>query len=113
MKILFVCSANVDRSPTAEQIYKDSAGLEVKSAGTAWYAQRPVNEELICWADVILCMENRHKHYIVEDFAGVVTDKTIDSLDIPDEYRYMHPSLVAIIKEKTEEWFHKNNIKNL
>jgi len=107
MKILFVCLANVDRSPTAECIYKDRSGLEVKSAGIAWYAHTPVSEELICWADVILCMENRHKKFIVEDFAGVVSHKAVDSLDIPDVYHYMHPSLVAVIKEKTDAWLSK------
>ena len=107
MKILFVCSANVDRSPTAEYIYKDREELEVKSAGTARYARTPVNEELLRWADVILCMENRQKRYIVEEFAGVVSHKTVDSLDIPDVYYYLHPSLVAVIKEKTDAWLRK------
>ena len=30
--------------------------------------------------------------------------KTIDCLDIPDVYHYMQPSLVAVIKEKTDAW---------
>ena len=31
-KILFVCSANIDRSPSVEHIYANQTGLEVKSA---------------------------------------------------------------------------------
>ena len=61
IKILFVCSANIDRSPTAEHIYANQTGLEVKSAGVSWYAQQPVTTELLQWADVILCMEEEHK----------------------------------------------------
>ena len=104
MKILFICSANVDRSPTAVRIYKDHPGLEVESAGTAWYAQTPVNEELLRWADAILCMEKRQKQMIVEDFSAIVSDKLIDYLDIEDVYPFMHPTLVEIIKEKTDAW---------
>ena len=104
MKILFICSANVDRSPTAARIYKDHPGLEVESAGTAWYAQTPVNEELLRWADAILCMEKRQKQMIVEDFSAIVSDKLIDYLDIEDVYPFMHPTLVEIIKEKTDAW---------
>ena len=108
MKILFVCSANVDRSPTAEQIYKNHPALEVKSAGASFYAQKPVNKELILWADAILCMENRQKWYIVEDFADIVFDKLIENLDIEDEYQFMHPSLVEIIKTKVDAWLCEN-----
>lgn len=33
MKLLFMCTKNKWRSPTAEKIYKDSAHLNVRSAG--------------------------------------------------------------------------------
>jgi len=69
--ILFVCSANIDRSPTAEHIYANQTGLEVKSAGVGWYAQQPVTTELLQWADVVLCMEEEHKNYIVKDLFPV------------------------------------------
>ena len=108
MKILFVCSANVDRSPTAEQIYKNYPGLEVKSAGASWYAKKPINRELILWADAILCMENRQKWYIIEEFADIVSEKLIENLNIEDIYPYMHPSLIEIIKAKTDAWLCKN-----
>ena len=113
MKILFVCKANVDRSKTAEKIYKDHPGLEVKSAGTAWYANKPVNKELVEWADAILCMENSHKRYIVEEFADVISNKIIDVLDIKTIIRdevceYMHQSLVERIKEKVDAWLLEN-----
>ena len=34
LKLLFVCTANIDRGPTAEDIYKNQPGFEAKSAGT-------------------------------------------------------------------------------
>jgi protein-tyrosine-phosphatase len=34
LKLLFVCTANIDRSPTGEDIYKGQPGFETKSAGT-------------------------------------------------------------------------------
>ena len=70
-KILFVCSANIDRSPTAEHIYANQTDLEVKSAGVGCYAQQPVTTELLQWADVVLCMEDEHKNHIVKDLFPV------------------------------------------
>jgi protein-tyrosine-phosphatase len=32
MKLLFICTANIDRSPTGEDIFKVQPGFEVKSA---------------------------------------------------------------------------------
>ena len=104
MKILFVCSANRDRSPTAEYAYRDTPGLEVKSAGTSSSAVRQVNEELLRWADVILCMEERHKKKIEEKFPDIASLKVIDYLDIRDDYSCKEPSLLDAIKKKTDAW---------
>ena len=111
MKILFVCSANQDRSPTAENIYKNHPGLEVKSAGVSWYARMPVSYDLVNWADVILTMEEWQQDEIVEDYAELISCKTIDYLDVPDMYRYMHPLLQKIIREKVDTWLNKNQQK--
>ena len=106
MKILFVCSANVDRSPTAENIYSGRRDLEVKSAGVSDYARIPVSVELIQWADIILCMEGRHTKKIKKKYPGIIENKIIDSLDVPDEFDYMNKSLVNMIREKTDAWLH-------
>ena len=106
MKILFVCSGNIDRSPTAENIYSDRCDLEVKSAGVADYAQIPVSAELIQWADIILCMEEKHAQKIKKKYPGIAGNKIIDSLDVPDKYEYMNKNLVNMIREKTDAWLH-------
>jgi len=103
-KILFVCSGNMDRSPTAEHLYANYPGLEVKSAGTSPAAQRRVSAELVAWADVILCMEDRHQQYINNMYPDIIAEKKIGCLHVPDDYYYMQPALQKIIKEKADEW---------
>ena len=108
MKILFVCSANRDRSPTAERLYERHPGLEVKSAGVSWYARTPLTPELVNWADVILTMEKWQQDTIVEEYAEQISGKIIDFLDVPDMYQYMHPLLKDMISQKVDAWLDKN-----
>jgi len=110
-KILFVCSANVDRSPTAHRIYTDYPGIEAKSAGTSWYAHVRITKELVQWADVILCMENWQKHFVEREFSDLISNKKVDFLDIPDDYVYMNPALIELIKEKVDPWLSRYNEK--
>ena len=113
MKILFVCSANADRSPTAEYIYRNTPGLEVQSAGTSSFAIRQVNEELLMWADVILCMEKRHKEKIEQKFPNIASLKVIDYLDVRDDYACKEPSLIDAIRKKTDAWLLEYQNKKL
>ena len=110
MKILFVCSANVDRSPTAEIIYSDRRDLEVKSAGVSDYAMTPISLELIKWADIILCMEKKHKQKIEKMFSAITENKVIDFIDVPDIYDYMNINLVNMIREKTDAWLYNYHL---
>ena len=57
MNLLFVCSRNIWRSPTAEAIYKKKQGYLVKSAGTEPSAKTKVSARDILWADLIFTME--------------------------------------------------------
>jgi len=45
--VLFVCSQNRRRSPTAEQIFADHPGIETSSAGNNNDAENPLDAELI------------------------------------------------------------------
>jgi predicted protein tyrosine phosphatase len=109
-KILFICSANVDRSPTAAHIYAKREGFEAKSAGVSWSARKRVTAELIQWADIILCMEEWQKQFIEKEFSDVISHQKTGYLDITDDYLYMQPMLIDVIKEKTEAWLirHQN-----
>lgn len=105
--LLFICSANIDRSPTAEYLYASYPGIETKSAGASRYTKRPVTPALLDWADVVFCMGNVHKQYLTDTFPESVKNKEINVLDIPDDYTYGEPKLEAIIKKKMAPWLTK------
>jgi predicted protein tyrosine phosphatase len=92
--ILFVCSRNQWRSPTAEHVWRRHPALSVRSAGTSPNARRKVSAADIEWADVIMVMEHKHKSRLVAEFTRLMDHKVVHVLDIPDEYRHMDPELV-------------------
>lgn len=97
-RILFVCTANVDRSKTAEDLYRDDERYEVLSAGVAPFATRPLTEELLLWADRVFVMnerEDRHRTLIRIRFPDV--DRPLVDLDIEDRWPRGDPELVARI----------------
>ena len=94
MNILFICSRNQWRSPTAELIFKNSTHHTARSAGTADSARLKVTERMLLWADLVFVMEQRHKEILQSRFN---TGKQIIVLDIPDEYEYMDEELVQMI----------------
>jgi predicted protein tyrosine phosphatase len=104
MNILFICSRNIWRSPTAEAIYKSHPGINVRSAGTEPSARIKLSSKNIIWADLIFVMEKRHKLRMVEKFPSETEDKQIIILDIPDEYKFMDPELIEDIKTKVDQY---------
>src|SRR6185312_4716939 len=100
MNILFVCSRNKWRSPTAEEIYKNYSGLNVRSAGTEPSARIKLIAKAIEWANLIFVMEKKHKQRMIEKFPFETERKQIIILDIPDEYQFMDEELVEDIKTK-------------
>ena len=103
-KILFVCTENRLRSPTAEAVFSVYAGVEAASAGTNPNAATPVSAGLIEWADVILVMEERHRTEITKRFARELGDKKIGVLGLADIYDYMEPVLVELLKQKVPSY---------
>jgi predicted protein tyrosine phosphatase len=53
LNVLFVCSRNQWRSPTAEQVFRRHPALNVRSGGTSLNARHTVSGQDIQWADVI------------------------------------------------------------
>ena len=95
MKVLFVCGANIIRSPLAERLLNDKAGFIAKSAGimngasTTLEDQKPceccksklnpenhkpklLTLELIEWSDIVLGMSDDH----IEDMIGYYGENT-------------------------------------
>ncbi|WP_413173543.1 low molecular weight protein tyrosine phosphatase family protein [Anabaena azotica] len=99
-KLLFLCSQNRLRSPTAEAVFSEYPGLEVDSAGLDRTAQNPVSTESITWADIIFVMEKSHKSKLSKNFQPFLKDKKVICLDIPDEYEYMQADLIELLKRK-------------
>lgn len=100
MRVLFVCTQNLQRSPTAEALYSGRPDLEVRSAGIMHDARVPLTAELLQWADAIYVMEELHRRHIERAFPALVRAKRIVCLDIPDMYYYMEPELVALLRQK-------------
>ena len=117
---LFVCAANVDRSPTAELMMKEMAeqqgfDLEVRSAGLFVVAEDGIpifgasrsvqlTREPCDWADEIWAMETWHVGIVVRRY-GQPAEK-VKSLDVPDHFtrgshqlgHMLRPKLQAILE---------------
>lgn len=99
-KILFVCSQNRLRSPTAEQVFASHPTIEVSSAGTNHDAENLLTGELVEWADLIFVMERTPRNKLQKRFRSALDGKRIIVLDIPDDYELMDPDLIALLKAR-------------
>lgn len=99
-RILFICSRNRLRSPTAEAVFSGRGGIEALSAGTSPDAELQVDADLIEWADLIVAMERSHSRKLVRDFSRLMRDKQIAVLGITDDYRCMQPELIALLERR-------------
>jgi predicted protein tyrosine phosphatase len=97
-RVLFVCGRNQWRSPTAEAVYRNDPRVQVRSAGVSEQSRRRLSARDLDWADLILVMERRHQARIRERFPDHPALGRIHSLDIPDEYEFMEPQLVGLLK---------------
>jgi len=100
--ILFICSRNQWRSPTAEKVYAKDPRVQVHSAGTSPKARHTVNAKDIAWAELLFVMEYKHKDRLKAEFSKILQYKKIIVLDIPDEYGYMDEELVGLIEASVE-----------
>jgi predicted protein tyrosine phosphatase len=99
LKVLFICSRNQWRSPTAEQVWRRHPRVSARSAGTSPSARHKVSVDDIRWANVILVMEEKHKSRLVAEFTRLLEGKPIHVLDIPDEYKFMDPELIEMLEQ--------------
>ncbi len=105
MNILFICTANRDRSRTAEHFFQEkypkfnfySAGIDEalcsKSKG------RFVDYQICDYADRIVCMEQRHAQFILDLFGDAMLDK-LEILEVDDKEDYMSITLVKELQHK-------------
>ncbi|NMP15865.1 hypothetical protein [Thalassotalea sp. Y01] len=107
MNILFLCTANIQRSKTAEELFRAANKKhQYKSAGlSAKYVQKAnstlCTEEMLQWADQIYVFEEQHIERI-QKYTGDVYLPKITNLNIPDEYQYFQRELVLLLLERVK-----------
>ena len=107
LKVLFVCDGNRLRSPTAERVFFQDPDLDVRSAGVFKDATVNVDLELLEWADIIFVMEKRQRNIIHKKFKDIYKRKRIICLYIPDEYKFMDPVLIELLKNRVSPHIQK------
>jgi predicted protein tyrosine phosphatase len=100
--LLFICSKNQWRSPTAELLFKGHPQHVARSAGTSDKARIKLSQNLLDWADVVFVMEYKHRDIIRLRFA--MNNKPLMVLHISDEYQFYDPELVEILKVALSDW---------
>ena len=97
LRVLFVCSLNQWRSPTAEALYRGDPRLEVRSAGIRSNARRRIGTGDLGWANVVFVMEVDHKRWIQERF-GDLGLPPIRVLEISNNLGYMDTELQRVLR---------------
>jgi predicted protein tyrosine phosphatase len=99
-RVLFLCGKGRQRSPTAEQVFANHPDWETDSAGLSLDADQLVSAEQIEWATHIAVMEKRQLARLRRAFPKLVSGRKVVSLDVPDEYEFMQPELVVLLKQR-------------
>lgn len=107
MNILFLCTANKQRSKTAEELFGaadksnqyKSAGLSSKYVAKA--GSTLCTTELLEWAEQIFVFETAHIIRIQEHTGDNFLSK-ITNLHIEDKYQYFQRELVLLLLERCD-----------
>lgn len=102
--ILFLCSRNRLRSPTAESVFRGWPGVETDSAGLASDADTSLDPDQLRWADLVVVMEKRHLTQLRRRFARQLGSVRVVCLDIPDRYEFMQPELVGLLTRRMRRY---------
>ncbi len=100
--LLFICSKNQWRSPTAELLFKGHQLHNARSAGTSDKARIKLNQKLMDWANAVFVMEYKHRDIVKQQFYD--HQKKIIVLNIPDDYQFNDPELIEILKLGLADW---------
>lgn len=100
MHVLFICSRNRLRSPTAEAVFAKWPNVETDSAGLAPDADVQLDADQLNWAEVIFVMERSHQRRLLQRFGSRLRGKRLVCLDIPDDYVFMQLELIALLEKR-------------
>lgn len=115
-RILFICTANMSRSPACERLFAGAQKFEARSAGTkgAEYGHTQVSQALIDWADRVFVMseaEDGHLTYLRENFN--LDGKPVHVLGVPNVYDLsegQQAALYVVLREKLASFFDLTNL---
>jgi hypothetical protein len=65
-RLLFICSANRLRSPTAEQVFSQYPDVEASSAGLNQDAEEPLTPEHFEGIDIVFVMDKGHRNKVTK-----------------------------------------------
>jgi predicted protein tyrosine phosphatase len=99
-RVLFVCRLNRVRSATAERLFCKRPDLDVRSAGTSSDAMVRVNARMLEWADVVFTMDEGQRTALAQMFPQHPALGGIVCLQIPDEFTFLQPELVALLQDR-------------
>ena len=75
-------------------------GVETASAGLAPDAEEACTPDHLDWADIIFVMERANRARLQRRFRPHLKGARVICLDIPDDYAFMQPELVALLQKK-------------
>jgi len=105
MRVLFVCTRNVARSPMAESLLDEMVRRQghhaARSVGTAPDASRRLTTRDLAWADVVAVMEHTHRA-LIEAYWPHHAAKVV-VLDVADDYDPEEPELRLVLAPKIRE----------
>lgn len=109
LRVLCCCSAGCLRSPTAAVVLAgEPYNFNTRACGVDRdFAIVPIDDVLVSWADLIVCMDERQKSAIEQMFPHC--DKQILVLDIPDRFSYRDPELMGLIRQRFDALWEKEN----
>jgi len=105
MNILFICTANRDRSRTAEIYYQNKfPEHRFRSAGINKYLSERhggihLKQYMLDIADRIICAEHVHADYIIQKIDKKYLSK-IEILKLEDTEEFMSEQLIKVLNEK-------------
>ena len=107
IRTLFLCHFNQRRSATAERVFAKDPELEVRSAGTSDEAMVRVNQRMLEWADVVFVMDDRQRNALDHMFPGHPALNRVVCLDIQDNYHFLDPELVTLLRDRTHPYLER------
>lgn len=79
--------------------------LSVRACGLSNRSPRRLTAADLHWADVVFVMEAKHRTRITNSHRDALHDTPLHVLDIPDDYQFMDPELIDLLRDRVESYF--------